>query len=171
MSPGGKRLEIENPRASALVIDRKMLDRGLGEAAAREGTRMMLRSRAVGLDGGELRFQVGSTVARMKARVIVGATGSRFALASMLGDRSGHVLPGVQYEVTKLSLDEEMASIYLGSSVSAGLFGWVIPIDGETARVGLCSRRGAKTRLTRLMEGRIAEDFGTGRVVEVKGIP
>jgi digeranylgeranylglycerophospholipid reductase len=167
VSPGGRRFQVENPRRSALVVDRKMLDHGLGEAAAREGTRMMLRSRAIGLDGGELRFQVGSTEERMKSRVIVGATGSRFALASMLGDRSGNVIPGVQYEVTKLSLDEEMASIYLGGSVSQGLFGWVIPIDGETARVGLCSRKAARNSLNRFLDKRVAGDFGRGKVVEV----
>jgi digeranylgeranylglycerophospholipid reductase len=166
ISPGGRRFQIENPRTSALVVDRKMLDHRLGEAAAREGARMMLRSRAIGLDGGELRFQTGSAEESMPCRVIVGATGSRFALASMLGDRSGSVVPGVQYEVTKLSLDEEMASIYVGNRVSRGLFGWVIPIDGETARVGLCSRRGARARLNRLLE-RAAEDFGRGKVVEV----
>jgi digeranylgeranylglycerophospholipid reductase len=162
VSPGGRTFEIRGRAGSAIVIDRKFFDRGLGEAAAREGAHIRLRACVDSLADGGVR--VGQRVHH--SRVVVGATGSRFSVASQLRLGGGNLIPGVQYEVGKLSIDEEMARVYVGGKYSQGLFGWVIPLDSSTARVGVCSRTGARRRLDGLLE-RVFRDFGRGKVMEV----
>jgi flavin-dependent dehydrogenase len=85
----------------------------------------------------------------------------------MMGDRTGNIIPGTQFEVGGLALDPEVVHIYFGKGISKGLFGWVIPIDSDTARVGLCSESDARQRLDRLLATKVSEDFGSGKVLEV----
>jgi geranylgeranyl reductase family protein len=167
VSPGGQKFEIRGGKGSALVIDRKIFDRSLGEQAARKGAQIELRSKAAAVSGKSLIVEGERGQRTYDPKVIVGATGSRFTFAKMMGDTTGSVIPGTQFEVGGLSLDPEMVHIYFGKEVSRGLFGWVIPIDAETARVGLCSEEGARQRLERLLETKVKEDFGTGKILEV----
>ena len=167
VSPGGQRFEVNGGPGSALVIDRKAFDRRLGEQAIRNGTKIELRSKVSEVAGGKLIVDGERGRRLFDPKVVVGATGSRFHLARMMGDLTGSVIPGTQFEVSGLTLDPRMVHIYFGSSVSRGLFGWVIPIDSNTARVGLCSEDNAKERLERLLSTRVREDFGSGKVLEV----
>jgi geranylgeranyl reductase family protein len=167
VSPGGKKFEVRGGPECALVIDRKVFDRTLGEQAARNGAQIELRSKAASVKGKRLIVEGERGQRQYEPRVIVGATGSRFTFAKMMGDTTGSVIPGTQFEVGGLSLDPEMVHIYFGTEVSRGLFGWVIPIDSETARVGLCSEDGARQRLERLLETMVKEDFGEGKILEI----
>jgi geranylgeranyl reductase family protein len=167
VSPGGQKFEVRGGSRSALVIDRKVFDRTLGEQAARNGAQIELRSKAAGVKGKRLIVEGEKGQRLYEPGVIVGATGSRFTLAKMMGDTTGSIIPGTQFEVGGLSIDPEMVHIYFGKDVSKGLFGWVIPIDTVTARVGLCSEEGARQRLERLLETRVKDDFGTGKILEV----
>ncbi len=166
-SPDGTKFSIEGDPTSALVLDRKLFDRRLGEEAARCGATIELRSKVSGIRGHKVDVITEGSRRELETKVVVGATGPRFAISSMLGAPNGNVIPGIQFEVTKLSLDQEMVHLYFGREVSDGLFCWVIPLDSSTARIGLCTRRGAKERLHRLLETRIKQDFGKGQVVEV----
>jgi geranylgeranyl reductase family protein len=167
VSPGGEKFEVRGGPGSALVIDRKVFDRTLGEQAARNGAQIELRSKAAAVKGKSLIVEGERGQRPYEPRVIVGATGSRFTLAKMMGDTTGSIIPGTQFEVGGLSLDPDMVHIYFGRDLSRGLFGWVIPIDDGTARVGLCSEEGARQRLERLLETKVKEDFGTGKILEV----
>jgi len=166
-SPDGTKFSIEGDPNSALVLDRKLFDRRLGEEAARRGATIELRSKVSGMGDNKISIITEGSRRELEPKVVVGATGSRFAVSSMLGARNGSVIPGIQFEVAKLSLDEEMVHLYFGRAISDGLFCWVIPLDSSTARIGLCTRRGAKERLQHLLETRINEDFGKGKVMEV----
>jgi digeranylgeranylglycerophospholipid reductase len=166
-SPNGTKFSVEGGPDSALVLDRRLFDRRLGEEAARCGATIELRSKVCGIRGNTIDVVTEGSHGELESKVVVGATGSRFAIASMLGARDGNMIPGIQFEVTKLSVDEEMVHLYFGKGISEGLFCWVIPLDSSTARIGLCSRQGAKERLNHLLETRIKQDFGKGKVMEV----
>jgi len=167
VSPGGEKFEIRGRPGSALVIDRKVFDRHLGEEAARSGTVIELRSKVTGMEGGRLEVRGDRGERLFDPRVIVGATGSRFSLARIMGDTTGKVIPGTQFEIGGLDLDPDLVHIYFGRSISRGLFGWVIPLNSDTARVGLCSEDDARGRLERLVQTRVREDFGSGKILEV----
>lgn len=165
VSPGGRRFTIEGDQGSALVLDRKSLDQRLGQLAAKEGAQIHLGCKVAEIRRDAIRVEAEPEDREYRPEIIVGATGRRSTIASMMGERSGRLIPGMQFEVGGLSLDREMVHIYLGRDVSEGLFGWLIPISSEAARIGLCSRRNPKERLVGLLEDRIAEEFGRGVVL------
>jgi len=167
VSPGGRRFTVQGEAGSALVLDRKLFDHTLGERAADEGAKLHLKARVEDLHGRTLRVRRDSTHISFSSRIIVGATGPRFFVASHLGERGGNTIPGIQQEMTKLHLDEELVHVYFGSEISDGLFGWVIPIDSGTARIGLCSRTNTKRRFERFLRTRIWPEFGKGKTLEV----
>lgn len=167
ISPSGTRFTVEGGAGSALVLDRKLFDRRLGELAVSSGTNIHLRSKVMEVGNGIIRVLNQGSEEQFRPEVVVGATGAKFSIASLFGDRTGSVIPGVQLEIANLDLDEEMVHLYFGKNISDGLFGWVIPLDSSTARVGLCSRSHAKDRLNKFVDTKVKEDFGRGKIIEI----
>jgi geranylgeranyl reductase family protein len=167
VSPSGNRFTVEGDVGSAIVLDRKIFDRGLVRAALDRGAKLHLRSKITGMEGKKVKVVGEGESSWFEPKVLVGATGSRFAVARLIGERNGRVIPGIQVEITDLDLDREMVHVYFGNHISQDLFAWVIPLDSRTARVGLCSRTGAKRRLDEFLLNEFCRDFGTGTVVEV----
>ncbi len=167
VSPNGTKFSVEGAPGSALVLDRRLFDRRLGEEAARCGAVISLRSKVCGIADHGIAVAAEEGRKELQPRVLVGATGSKFAVASMLGARQGNVIPGIQFEVAKLRIDQEMVYLYFGKEISDSLFCWVIPLDSSTARIGICARRAARQRLERVVETRISQEFGKGKITDV----
>ncbi len=166
ISPEGSRFMVEGDTGSALVLDRKVFDRGLAQLATDRGADLRLRHSVLGLGREGLRVKADGGGQDFASRVFVGATGARGTLASCLGMTEGNVVPGIQVEATGFNLDPGKVMIYFGHDISDGLFAWVIPLDSGSARIGLCSRTRAKERLERFLGGPLARDIGQGTVIE-----
>lgn len=159
---GGGPRQIDTGSVKALMIDRPLYERLLGELALAAGARIILGKRAeIFKANGSYRVKVGSEV--VKPDLVIGARGPR-------ANPNLKVITGLQaYVSSERKLDEN--SVYVTfSSLFPDFFGWVAPFgDGHSAKVGLASSAG---RLRELL-GMISKNFlGDGyRVVGYFGGP
>ncbi len=83
---------------------------------------------------------------------MVGATGSRFTISRIMGQRKQGVVPGVQARLSGVSVDPNMVIVYLGKSISDEFFGYVVPLGSGEAVAGVCSSALAYSRLQHLLK-------------------
>ena len=106
---------------------------------------------------------------RIRARYVVGADGSRSAVARHLGlDVNGEMLTGVE-EVVPGRAETPVMHCFLDPRLAPGYIAWVVD-DGEEAHVGVAGYRAgwdasAALRAFRASAGPLA----TGRVIERRG--
>jgi geranylgeranyl reductase family protein len=142
--PGGASWGLDPAEPLALVVDRRAFDPLLADRARALGAEVV-----TGLQVHDLRERGDRVVAAatrgperhtLEASVAVLATGSRWRLARRLGFASpaAHLFTA-QAEVPLAS--PAGTEIFLGQAVAPGSFGWIIPIAGGLARVGITARR------------------------------
>ena len=168
-SPSFRSVAFSAPTPRAFVIDRAALDIHLADRAARAGAvyetgvrfdGIVGRSegatevRATDVDGHDRRYQ---------ASLVVGADGVTSAVARAFRlRRPVEILPAYEVEYGESPGDPDQVEVYLGRSVSPGLFGWWIPDGAGGARIGVAVTPGsttARSYLERLV-ARIGERLG-----------
>lgn len=141
-APGGEVLPIRSREEYALVIDRAEFDRRLSERARRSGVEIRTGVRAT-VDAYSpnevvvsLKNQAAETKAR--ARLLVGADGSNSLVARRIDIPGAKELIRMCAAEVELTCPEtDMVHIFLGRDIAPGWFGWIIPVDGRHARVGI----------------------------------
>jgi len=143
-SPNSTALKVARRESESHIIDRGMLDRWLAgkavEAGAelRMGTKCLGVSRPCGLKNLKLRAEGG--LLEVGARLIIDAEGASPSLLKGAEVRAAKsFVAGLQYEMDGVSYErEDYVELYFGSRFAPGFFGWVVPLGGRRARVGLC---------------------------------
>jgi digeranylgeranylglycerophospholipid reductase len=141
-APDGTSISIGGEKVRAYVIDRKLFDRALLAHAAREGAHIMMKTKAIGLidshDKKILKVISNGTKLDISAKVIIGADGVQGSIARWSGfGQVQKVLSGVQIETAYDVVDTDHVEVFLGSDVP-GFFAWAVPVNENTARIGLC---------------------------------
>jgi digeranylgeranylglycerophospholipid reductase len=141
-APDGTSISIGGEKVRAYVIDRKLFDRALLAHAAREGAHIMMKTKAIGLidshDKKILKVISNGTKLDISAKVIIGADGVQGSIARWSGfGQVQKVLTGVQIETAYDVVDTDHVEVFLGSDVP-GFFAWAVPVNENTARIGLC---------------------------------
>jgi digeranylgeranylglycerophospholipid reductase len=181
-SLGSVAFKADAPRA--FVIDRGALDVHLADRAARAGaefrTGCQFRSRrppgadaeivAVADERGALHD--------VSARVVIGADGVASAVARAYRlRRPVEILPAFEAEFPGSPGDPETVEVYLGRTISPGLFGWWIPDGAGGARVGVAvdadgtSARAYFDRLVALLARRFGRPLSNATAYLASGIP
>ena len=133
----------------ACVVDRSLLDREMAERAADTGAEFLLKTSVVGIRGSSILTRGVRGREEIPYRLIIAADGPRSSVARMLGLRRAEVyLAGVQAEVP-YTMDPRYVELH--PNASPDFFGWVIPVSGTRARVGLCAREHAKDHFDRFI--------------------
>jgi flavin-dependent dehydrogenase len=87
----------------------------------------------------ELQLAEGGAV---RCKVVISAEGVRARLARLAGIAPPRkILSGAQVEAIFQVEDQELVEVYLGAS--PGFFAWVVPVERDQARIGLCSEENA----------------------------
>ncbi len=181
-SLGSVSFKADGPRA--FVIDRGALDVHLADRAARAGAQIRtgarFRRRQTTSDRGEVVEVVdeSGSVSELSARVVVGADGVASAVARAYRlRRPVEILPAFEAEFSLSPGDPETVEVYLGRSISPGLFGWWIPDGAGGARVGVAvdadgtPARAYFDRLVTQLARRFGSRFGSPTAYLVSGIP
>jgi digeranylgeranylglycerophospholipid reductase len=140
-SPNGERVAFKAKSSRAYVVDRRLFDRALALEAMQEGAELRLGSAVRdirrNLNNNSNILILGDNE-KIEARVVITAEGVRAHLAHKAGlGLPKLILSGAQVEVPFKLDDPEMVEVHLIAGL--GLFGWVIPLDADTARIGLCA--------------------------------
>ncbi len=157
-SPLGSVLDYTHPELLAYVVDRAAFDHSLADQAAAAGARLECgrRVRSLCVDAGEVRVEVervgdpGSTCP-VRARLLVLATGvnSRLNVSVGLGRPEGF-LNAAQAHLEVEGL--ECTHCFAGRDLAPGAFGWLVPLGGGRARVGLMTEARSRRFFGRLLE-------------------
>jgi len=177
-------VHFKAPEPRAFVIDRGALDVALADRAARAGAEFRTSTRF----DGRVRAENGRTVVRvtgpdatateLSARLVIGADGVASAVARAFRlRRPVEILPAFEAEIPRSPGDPDTVEVYLGNSISPGLFGWWIPDGAGGARVGVAvdadgtPARVYYDRLLAYLERRFGERLTNPTAFLVSGIP
>jgi len=160
VSPNGHRIRVRSDVAKAFVLDRIQLEQELHGRAHRAGVTIRRRTEAVSLEPGGVLLRGPEGERTLRPAVTILATGHETALsrhASVLAPPRTFL--AAQTEVEQRAEAEDQVTVYLGTDVAPGFFGWAVPIGEGRLRVGLAVRPGAdpKECMDRLLRERFAK--------------
>jgi geranylgeranyl reductase family protein len=167
VSPFGTVVAYSHPQPFACVVDRERFDSALAAAAEAAGAGLSLGAKVddISIERDGVRVTVRTDVAgpvRYSAAVAVIATGVDHGLQKKVGlGYPRDFLGGAQAEVP--SGAGEPTSILFGRDVAPGAFAWSVPA-GDTARVGLLTRKDPRLLLRKLLQARGGGCDGTGDI-------
>lgn len=141
-APDGTGIHVGGDKVRAYVIDRKIFDRLLLKKAAEAGAHVRIRTKVLGLADSPgrkvLRVVTRGRVSEISARVIIGADGVQGSIGRWSGlGRVQKMLCGVQIETVYEVARTDQVEVFLGSD-APGFFAWAVPVNENTARIGLC---------------------------------
>lgn len=120
---GGQSLSIAPKNESAVLISRSAFDGLAAEKFEQEGGKLELGKKVC---------------AGFKADCVIGADGPASCIAERFGfPKIKSYVASMQGDYKFRCEDRHSVAIYLSRKDFPGFFGWVIPLDEETARVGL----------------------------------
>ena len=161
-SPLGTRLPLGGDRLRAVVIHRQRLDQLLADAAQRAGAELWTGARLAGLERqpNTLALLVnrrGRSHA-LRTRLLIGADGAQSRVAGWLGLKTclEERLVGLGAEAKLDTERQDFLEVFVGNSIAPGFFGWVIPLGGGRARIGIATGDGGHP--VRYL-GRLLESF------------
>lgn len=145
VSPLGTRYTVARSDVQAYVVDRVSYVKSFADQAIRAGAKYILGPRISAIDISDDCVSVtandGSESERLKAEVLVLASGFGSPLLNMAGIKNGRrddFMIGCQTVVRTRDLDH--TEVYLGDHVAKGSFGWLVPLSESRGLVGAVSR-------------------------------
>ncbi len=160
-SPSLLTFDYSPPDTLAYVVDRSIFDSKILECAREKGVEVHLgrQVRGVKIEDNFSEVEIydeDSRVEKLRAKVVVLATGVKYQLHKNLGLKPPPTfLQGVQVETEVKDLWG--TEIYLGSEVSPGSFAWAVPLNHQRARIGLLTGKRGGFYLNNFLKDRFKE--------------
>jgi digeranylgeranylglycerophospholipid reductase len=142
-SPKGIKFSIRKESIDSYILDRKMLDQKLVEIACSSGCELskqtLVQDAHIDLDVVNLKIRKRGISSNLKSRLIIDAEGARPILLRRVGlEEANQTLSGLQYEVTDIDIhSQDCVELFFGKNIAPGFFAWIVPLNMNTARVGL----------------------------------
>jgi flavin-dependent dehydrogenase len=124
-------------------ISRSLFDSEINKMAVKEGATIYLNAGVKEIKVSDQAFIVtlntGGEKMEFNARVGVIATGFELHALQGLGKRHANCFFGIQADVKMENLGD--VEVYFGEKIAPGSFGWVVPTNGKSAKVGLIAKK------------------------------
>ena len=137
-SPTGQQVPYSAGKVEAVVIDRRLFDQDLLEAAQHAGVSILQGARATAVQVDSSGVSVKSNVAEIRARVCILACGANYSLHRQVGLG----MPRLFLHTAQLELPAGRAGdveLHFGTEIAPKGFGWVVPVVRGRQ---LCARMG-----------------------------
>ncbi len=134
-SPSGLKAEISAKSHRLLVLDRRRFDLELARKASKSGAEIDLGQRVANIVEKNGVVNIYTNYSSQTARWIVNASGY-----SSLPRRVTNTLQAAKFEVYGDWFDPDKVEIFFDQNKAPGFFIWVIPINGNKAKVGVAGR-------------------------------
>lgn len=162
VSPSGKTYLINHRNPQAYVINRISYVKSFADKAIQLGAIYRLNEKVISIDISDSKVSVisetkaGNHTANCKAVIIATGFGSPLLKMAGLGN-GGHknFLTGCQTTVSTDGLSRP--TVFLGSNIGRGSFGWLVPTQNNEALLGLATSRklnGDMDNLTKLLKSK-----------------
>lgn len=153
-APNGKSLTLHRPEPVTWVLNRAELDQHLASLATESGAVLHTGSRVEGVersDGGDFRIRVGGSKPRIvQSKMVIDAGGCGGSISKYAGlTRSANrmLVNSAQFNVENLTdVEEDLVEVYFGERYAPGFFGWIIPRNDGSAKVGIAAGARANVR-------------------------
>ncbi len=146
VSGKGSELLFDAGKTKAYVVDRAALDREMVQAAATAGADIRMKCYADWKKPGLITTRGAGGREEIFHRICIAADGPRSGIARSAGlSRPRYLLGGIQADII---LRRDPCFVELHPDASPDFFGWVIPISGTRARVGLCGLKDIPARFS-----------------------
>ncbi|MAG08356.1 hypothetical protein CMO89_02700 [Candidatus Woesearchaeota archaeon] len=127
---GDKEIEFRLRRDN-IIVDRERFDKFLADKAMKEGVEFFFGSKFSGCKAKDkIRFKANGK--EYETDFLVGADGAFSNVSKVMNKEKVKYVTGLQARVN-LEHDKELIEFYLDT----GMFGWLVPESGETARIGV----------------------------------
>ncbi|MHB1152954.1 MAG: geranylgeranyl reductase family protein, partial [Eubacteriales bacterium] len=142
LSPLGADVQVKSGNVLALAIDRAAFDKELAEKAENAGVVLMKGLKAEGIERISGGFCITAAYKNKQkititTKLMIGADGVGSEVAAWLGLKHDNRKAVMFAADVKLkNPDISLMSIFPGKNFAPGWFGWIIPLDYETCRVG-----------------------------------
>jgi len=161
-SPSKLSFMIERKEYVACLVDRTAFDKFLAQQALREGAKVRLGSEVRFVKRVNGKIVVGGRWGSITADVVVDAEGVASRNLREIGLQflsRGCILPALQYDLVGVDVDPRHVEVHLSNKTAPGFFAWIIPINENSARVGLaCREANPYERLEAFIKGRFGEN-------------
>lgn len=149
-SPDGNYLGIQG-RSKAVVVERKILDSELLKRASKFA-KIMVRSKFVSAKDGIAKVNESGKIKSISYDIIIGADGISSAVSRNFHFERPEIFPAVQVECQFEPIEKDMVELYFGSRYSDSFFGYAVPLNDSTARVGVVSKSDPNLYLRNILE-------------------
>lgn len=143
IAPSGISVTYHAASPLAHVVNRGLFDNEMNQMAVREGVTTYLNSKVEEVDTADSAFRIklnaGGREDEFSARVGVIATGFETHSFHKMFKKPTNFLYGIQTDVTME--DTRDVEVYFGEKVAPGSFAWVVPMNGNSAKIGLIAKR------------------------------
>ncbi|MHA1974629.1 MAG: geranylgeranyl reductase family protein [Candidatus Hodarchaeales archaeon] len=150
-SPSGKQLNIDRRRSELFVLDRPHLDYSLSQKAQSFGAKFKFEHlvKKINYDAHSDIWSISGVKQRksrftLKSKLIISTEGHHPKLLPQTGLKPpprNWFFPGIQYKMKNIiDIDKSSVELYFGNKIAPGFFAWIIPLNDDTARVGLAVR-------------------------------
>ncbi|MFP4558814.1 MAG: lycopene cyclase family protein [Archaeoglobaceae archaeon] len=155
-SPDGNHIKMEG-RSKAVVIERKVLDSELLREASIYAT-VKPKTR---FEGANLSASSGKAEAvslspqgthKIPYDVLIGADGCTSSVARTFGFERPNFFSALQFECEFEPIDPQFVELFFGREYTDSFFGYAIPIDESTARLGVVARENPSSHFRNLLE-------------------
>ena len=145
-SPDNKFFSVSKPTVESYIVDREIFDKDIAKKAEKAGAEILTSTKCYKLEKDKaeynLRFRCKSFQSSnsIKCKAVVDAEGWKPILLENLKPKKGiKFLAGIQVDMENVEFNrQDHVELYFGGKFFPGFFGWIIPLDKEKARVGLC---------------------------------
>lgn len=140
-SPLGASLYLESNREVPLAINRTAFDQQIAAKAENAGAILVKGLKVDGIerisDGFRLTATDNNKTVTMNTKMLIGADGAHSTVARWL-ELNCYNPYAVMYSVDAelKNSDTNLISVFLGQNIAPGWFGWHIPLDSKTCRIG-----------------------------------
>jgi len=155
ISPENQRLEYIATKPFAYVVDRELFDRKLSEIARRDGVEFNLGINVKGIEEDRKYYKINyDGISRLSKFVII-ATGVKYNLQKKIGlGIPPQFFYGSQIELSR-NVEPSNIEIYLSQKYIPGSFAWVVPVNGNRARIGMILEKNGNIFLKRFLKHRL----------------
>ncbi|MHA2226063.1 MAG: geranylgeranyl reductase family protein [Candidatus Hodarchaeales archaeon] len=161
IAPCNNSFEIDRKKNSLVVLDRVALDHYLMDRAKKLGCNFHFEHRVKFIhfnnNGWNLRINHKKTKKDKSSqhKILISAEGAHARLNSSIGlpiPNKNWLFPGLQYEFDQVQdIQTDCVELFFGRNYAPGFFGWFIPIDGSSARLGIAVERWFTGKIRHLM--------------------
>lgn len=143
-SPSNLSFTLEWNEPIACVVNRHIFDLFLAEQASKSGSFLRLKSKVTCAKREEGRWVLTiNDREMMRTKILIDAEGATPIIPSLTGIKTlerRKLFKGLQVDLYGLELDPDFIEVHLSKDLAPDFFAWIIPLNEESARVGLASK-------------------------------